>query len=136
MEGSTLIQFTTTASNSTVLIAQSTWSDATLKFDGTEIDVSTATTPADSEGVRLYTIAGVGAGTHMITRGSGESGVFYVEVRELGTSAIQAAVASTEVKSVEYYSLDGRKLSEPQRGVNIRIERLANGKSIATKVIK
>ena len=72
----------------------------------------------------------------MITRGSGESGVFYVEVRELGTSAIQAAVASTEVKSVEYYSLDGRKLSEPQRGVNIRIERLANGKSIATKVIK
>ena len=136
MEGSTLIQFTTTASNSTVLIAQSTWSDATLKFDGTEIDVSTATTPADSEGVRLYTIAGVGAGTHMITRGSGESGVFYVEVRELGTSAIQSAVASTEVKSVEYYSLDGRKLSEPQRGVNIRIERLANGKSIATKVIK
>lgn len=136
MEGSTLIQFTTTASNSTVLIVQSTWSDATLKFDGTEIDVSTATTPADSEGVRLYTIAGVGAGTHKITRGSGESGVFYVEVRELGTSAIQAAVASTEVKSVEYYSLDGRKLSEPQRGVNIRIERLANGKSVTTKVLK
>ena len=136
MEGTTLIQFTTTASNSTVLIAQSTWSDKTLKFDDSELDVSTASTPADSEGVRLYTIAGVGAGTHRITRGNGESGVFYVEVRELGTSAIQSAVASTEVKSVEYYSLDGRKLPEPQRGVNIRIERLANGKSVTTKVLK
>ena len=136
MEGSTLIQFTTTASNSTVLIVQSTWSDATLKFDGTEIDVNTATKPADSEGVRLYTIAGVGAGTHKITRGSGESGVFYVEVRELGTSAIQSAVAPTEVKSVEYYSLDGRRLTEPRKDISIRVERLANGKSVTTKVIK
>ena len=136
MEGSTLIQFTTTASNSTVLIVQSTWSDATLKFDGTEIDVNTATKPADSEGVRLYTIAGVGAGTHKITRGSGESGVFYVEVRELGTSGIQSTYAPAEVKSVEYYSLDGRRLTEPRKDISIRVERLANGKSVTTKVIK
>ena len=136
MEGSTLIEFTTTASNSTVLIVQSTWSNNTLKFDGTELDVSTASTPADSEGIRLYTIAGVGAGTHRITRGNGESGVFYVEVRELGTSGIQSTFAPAEVKAIEYYSLDGRRLSEPQRGINIRVERLANGKSVTTKVIK
>ena len=136
MEGTTLIQFTTTASNSTVLIAQSTWSDKTLKFDDSELDVSTASTPADSEGVRLYTIAGVGAGTHRITRGNGESGVFYVEVRELGTSGIQSTYAPAEVKATEYYSLDGRRLSEPQRGINIRVEHLANGKSVTTKVIR
>ena len=136
MEGSTLIQFTTTASSSTVLIAQSTWSDKTLKFDDTELDVSTASTPADSEGVRLYTISGVGTGSHKITRGNGESGVFYVEVRELGTTGIQSTYTTIEVKAVEYYSLDGRRLAEPQRGVNIRVERLANGKSVTTKVIK
>ena len=136
MEGSTLIQFTTTTSSSTVLIAQSTWSDKTLKFDDTELDVSTASTPADSEGIRLYTIAGVSAGSHKITRGSGESGVFYVEVRELGTTGILSTFAPAEVKAVEYYSLDGRRLSEPHKGINIRVERLANGQATTTKVIK
>ena len=136
MEGSTLIQFTTTASSSTVLIAQSTWSDKTLKFDDSELDVSTASTPADSEGVRLYTIAGVSAGSHKITRGSGESGVFYVEVLELGTTGIQSTFTPSEIKVVEYYSLDGRRLSEPHKGINIRVERLANGQAITTKVIK
>ena len=45
-------------------------------------------------------------------------------------------IRTTAILSTEYYSLDGRRLAEPQRGVNIRVERLANGKSIATKVIK
>ena len=45
-------------------------------------------------------------------------------------------IRTTAILSTEYYSLDGRRLAEPQRGVNIRVERLANGKSIATQVIK
>ena len=135
MEGSTLVQFTTTAPSSTVIIVQSTWSDHSLKFDGTELSASTATTPADSEGVRVYTIAGVGAGNHNITRGSGESGIFYVEVRELGTTHI-SNVRTSAIVATEYYSLDGRRLEEPQKGVNIRVERIANGKAITTKVLK
>ena len=46
------------------------------------------------------------------------------------------AVRTTAILSTEYYSLDGRRLAEPQRGINIRVERMANGKSVTTKVIK
>ena len=45
-------------------------------------------------------------------------------------------VRTTAIVSTEYYSLDGRRLEEPQKGVNIRIERMANGKTITTKVLK
>ncbi len=134
MEGSTLVQFTTKAT-ATVIIAQSTWSEHTIKFDDTELDLSSATTPTDSEGVRVYTIAGVGAGTHKITRGSGESGIFYVEVREAGTTGI-STVRTSAISATEYYDLSGRRLTEPQRGINIRVERLSNGQSITSKVIK
>ncbi|MBQ2674173.1 MAG: pectate lyase [Prevotella sp.] len=134
MEGTTLIQFTTKAT-ATVIIAQSTWSEHTIKFDDTELDLSSATTPTDSEGVRVYTIAGVGAGTHKIARGSGESGIFYVEVREAGTTGI-SQVRTSAITATEYYDLSGRRLTEPQRGINIRVERLSNGQSITSKVIK
>ena len=134
MEGTTLIQFTTKAT-ATVIIAQSTWSEHTIKFDDTELDLSSATTPTDSEGVRVYTIAGVGAGTHKITRGSGESGIFYVEVREAGTTGI-SQIRTSAISAIEYYDLSGRRLTEPQRGINIRVERLSNGQSITSKVVK
>lgn len=135
MEGTTLIQFTTTAPTSTVIIVQSTWSEYSIKFDGTELGVETATTPDGSTGVRVYTIAGVGAGVHKITRGSGESGIFYVEVREEGTTGI-SPLHTSAIEATEYYDLNGRRLAEPQRGVNIRVERRANGQRITTKVIK
>ena len=45
-------------------------------------------------------------------------------------------VRTTAILSTEYYSLDGRRLAEPQQGINIRVERMENGKSITTKVIK
>ena len=38
--------------------------------------------------------------------------------------------------ATEYYDLNGRRLAEPQRGVNIRVERMANGQTVTTKVIK
>ena len=143
MEGSTLIQFTNSAT-ATIIIVQSDWESndvahgtpKTLKFDGTELDMSSATKPADSEGVLVYTITGVSAGTHNITRGSGESGVFYVEVREAVPSGIQSTTAASSIVATEYYDLNGRRLAEPQRGINIRVERMANGQAVTTKVIK
>lgn len=48
-------------------------------------------------------------------------------ISPLHTSAIEAT---------EYYDLNGRRLAEPQRGVNIRVERRANGQRTTTKVIK
>ena len=143
MEGTTLVQFTTTAPTSTIIIVQSDWESSdvahgtpkTIKFNGTELDVSTASRPAGSEGVLVYTISGIGAGTHKITRGSGESGIFNVEVRETGTTGI-STVRTSAIAATEYYDLNGRRLSEPQRGVNIRVERMANGQVITSKVIK
>ncbi len=135
MEGTTLVQFTTQAPSSTVIIVQSTWSANTLKFDGTELDVTTAATPADSEGVRVYTIAGVGAGTHRITRGSGESGLLYVEVRELGTTHVSTPEAAAGNKAVEYYTLQGSRISTPVHGVVIQVTRYSDGTKQARKVI-
>ncbi len=79
MEGSTLVAFTATYL-STVTIVQSTWSNYTIKFDDEELDVASATTPTGSSGVRVYTLTNVAAGEHRITRGNGESGLFFVEV--------------------------------------------------------
>ena len=76
MEGATAIDFSTEFV-STVTIVQSTWSDKTIKLDGVELAV------ADAEagtGCRIYTVADVEAGDHTISRGSGESGLFYVKV--------------------------------------------------------
>jgi hypothetical protein len=75
MESSTKIMFTTPA-EATITIVQSTWSDKTLKFDGTELAV------ADAEagtGCVIYTIKNVAAGEHNVTRGSGESGIFMIK---------------------------------------------------------
>ena len=120
MEGSTLVQFTTTAPSSTVIIVQSTWSANTIKFDGTEQDVSLATTPTGSTGVRVYTITGVGAGTHKITRGSGESGLFYVEVQEETTTGISAPKTKTTQDDGITYNLAGQRVSSSYKGIVIR----------------
>ncbi len=79
METSTVINFTTTAT-ATVTIVQSTWSNHTIKLDGTALDTLMTTKPEGSAGVRVYTVSGVPAGSHQITRGSGESGVLYIAV--------------------------------------------------------
>ena len=51
------------------------------------------------------------------------------------TTAIES-VRTSAILHTEYYSLDGRRLEEPQKGVNIRVERMSNGKTITTKVLK
>jgi len=135
MEGTTLIEFTTT-STATIVIVQSTWSENTIKLDGEELSIATATTPDGSDGVRVYTIEGVAPGNHKIQRGSGESGVFYVVVREGGTSAIAKPAVSGTVVSTEYYDLQGRRIEAPTHGVMIRVERMSNGQKKVTKMIR
>lgn len=52
------------------------------------------------------------------------------------TSGISSAMQQSEVKSIEYYSLDGRKLSAPSTGISIRKMTFSNGKTMVDKVIK
>ena len=82
MESATYVNFTSTAT-STVIIVQSTWSDKTIKFDETELAVADA--EPGTGNCRIYTLTDVEAGAHSITRGSGESGLFYVSVEYTGT---------------------------------------------------
>ncbi|MBR1557834.1 MAG: hypothetical protein IJ647_08760, partial [Prevotella sp.] len=69
----------------TVTIEQATTNDNTLKFDNTELLISSA--QSNNNGRRVYTINNVSAGTHTITKGSGESGVWKVTVTYAGSSA-------------------------------------------------
>ena len=43
---------------------------------------------------------------------------------------------TSAITTTEYYDLNGRRLAEPQRGVNIRVERMVNGQVVTSKVIK
>ena len=85
MEGATLIQWTATAA-AKVVIVQSNWSSNTIKFDGEELDVAAAGTV---EGGIVYAIEDVQPGTHAVTRGSGETGIFYILVEYTGEAKTQ-----------------------------------------------
>ena len=86
MEGTTKVLFTTSLTSS-VTIVQSDWESKdvehgtpqTIKFDGNEL---TSANAVKGTGCLIYTITDVAAGDHTISRGSGESGLFYVEVEE------------------------------------------------------
>ena len=77
----------------TVTIVQSDWQDNdnphgtphSLKFDNVEQSVSSAGWGGNC---RIYTIAGVPSGRHVITRGNGESGIFFVKVEQYTLSEI------------------------------------------------
>lgn len=55
---------------------------------------------------------------------------------ESKTTGITKAAVNSDVKSIEYYTLDGRKLSAPQTGVSIRKMTFANGQTMVDKVKK
>ena len=100
MEGSTKVLFTSAKGPSTVTIVQSTWAPEgktvqTIKFDGTELAVDDA---EPGTGCLIYTLANVGVGNHAITRGSGESGIFYVKVVTTDTQddAFKALIKAAE----------------------------------------
>lgn len=98
MESSTTINFTTTV-ESTVTIVQSTLTDKTNKFDGTELAVADAVAE-EGTGYRVYTITDVEAGDHSITRGSGENGLFYISV-EFTTAPVSDPVTSVTISGEE-----------------------------------
>ena len=47
-----------------------------------------------------------------------------------------STVRTSAIAATEYYDLNGRRLTEPQRGINIRVERMADGQAVTSKVIK
>lgn len=51
-------------------------------------------------------------------------------------SGISTPVQQSEIKSIEYYSLDGAKLAQPQRGISVRKITLTNSHTTADKVLK
>ena len=95
MEGTTQVSWTS-AAEATVTIVQSTWQSKgatqTIKFDGTELAVADASTAVS--GCYVYTITDVEAGSHSVTRGSGESGVFAIIVEYTGAVLTQLAAPS------------------------------------------
>lgn len=95
MESSTTISWTS-ASTATVTIVQSTWSANTIKLDGTALVVNDA---AAGTGCRIYTITDVAAGSHSVTRGSGESGVFAISVEYTGVVLTKLATPNISFDS-------------------------------------
>lgn len=59
---------------------------------------------------------------------------YYPQCVSTGISTIQAV--NSEVEKIEYYTLDGVKLNEPVKGINIRKITFTNGKTETDKVIK
>ena len=57
---------------------------------------------------------------------------YYPTYKTTGISTVRTSA----ITATEYYDLNGRRLTEPQHGINIRVERLSNGQSITSKVIK
>ena len=88
MNSSGNVTFTTTKV-STVTIVQSTWLknnvQQTIKFDGNELSIANATA---GTGCLVYTLTDVAAGDHSITKGSDESGLFYVKVEWVDTKTV------------------------------------------------
>ena len=52
------------------------------------------------------------------------------------TAAINTPMQQSEVKTIEYYTVNGQKLAAPQRGINIRKMVMTNGQTVCDKVIK
>lgn len=118
MNSSGKITFTSTA-ESTVIVYQALNKNPTntLKLDNTELSGRVDNT---TNQVGVYTITKVAAGTHVIARGSGETGIFRVEVEYTGSTMTQltapavafnadnglVTITQKESKDV-YYTIDG-----------------------------
>ena len=47
-----------------------------------------------------------------------------------------STIRSSNVTQTDYYDLRGRRLSEPARGVSIRVEHMADGRTVTSKVVR
>lgn len=84
---------------------------------------STVTVPYD------YTVAPYSDVPNVVKEHAGAT-LFADAPTSIGTVRTSAIVAT------EYFDLSGRRLEQPQHGLNIRIERMADGRTVATKVIR
>lgn len=57
-------------------------------------------------------------------------------VQVSGVESIPVEIAPSAIRKIEYFSLDGRKLGEPQKGLNIRVITYDDGSVESDKVIK
>ena len=51
-------------------------------------------------------------------------------------ASIEGVTANAEIVSVEFFSIDGKKLAAPQQGLNIMKAKTADGKVIVRKIVK
>ena len=91
MEGTTNVSWTSTAT-STVTIVQSTYGSKTVKLDGEDLALEEAEAIT---GGYVHTISDVAAGSHSITRGSGETGLFAIIVEYTG--AVMTQLTAPEI---------------------------------------
>lgn len=111
-------------------------------------EVANGLNPNDASDATLYTIDGKGWYTNLevylnslvedIVKAQNADADSSVEeyYPESKTAGITKAAVNSEVKSIEYYTLDGRKLSAPQMGVSIRKMTFTNGQTMVDKVKK
>lgn len=128
IQAGTSISFKTAAS-SKVTIVQSLgggtgtankYANADVKFDGTNLN-TTNRVDDNANGVGVYTIENVALGEHKISRGTGETGLLFIQVDEEAATTTQLATPSitfnasnglVTIGSVEnadgvYYTTDG-----------------------------
>lgn len=111
-------------------------------------EVANGLNPNDASDATLYTVDTKGWYTNLevylnslvesIVKAQNADADSFVEeyYPESKTAGITKAAVNSEVKSIEYYTLDGRKLSAPQTGVSIRKMTFTNGQTMVDKVKK
>ena len=101
-------------------------------------DISSKTMATDGTSQLIINLYNVGATSSAGELQKKDIGLAQVIIKGsiVDPSGIETPVTIGIPVSTEYYDLNGRRLSEPQHGINIRVERMADGKTITKKVIK
>lgn len=60
---------------------------------------------------------------------------YYFGEKKEENAAVEDIVSETEVTGSEFYDLSGRRVSNPAKGIFIRVDRLSDGSTKATKVV-
>lgn len=97
LESSSTISFTTEA-KSKVILVQSLASNRTnyFGFDGNKLTASDREDDS-ANGVGVYTINDVAAGTHTVTRGTGETGILFIQVEEESSTTVKLEAPTISV---------------------------------------
>ena len=124
------------ALSSQIAIERATVSDGTLSWDAADGATAYAVFKNGifQAIVAETSYAGVDDANTWSVRAANEMGGFG-EPTEVTVANAIAGIASDKVITTDYYSLDGTKLSQPRKGVNLRVSNFSNGKTVAEKVV-